>query len=509
MAITYDVTNNIITVIGYTEGTPCDCSDLYDADKAGTLSLEDRDGLSSVDGAPVAVDHALCPADYRELGGACNDLYIVIENWVGVGTVSIEIVGTDRCGNAVSEVIAVTGDGTSYLTKKYATITTTQITIIVVGNGSPTFDYELIQGQWGVVWKNGLSGTYEKVQYRLDSKLYIGDGDTASWFADTRKEIFFYDAIAANGQSAIVVYNNAHFRLGEIGNEDLKTCGNGCSLYVHADVYYGYIYGGLQSDIKLYDSKITATYYTIRFRARGTFRAWHTSFERMSIYWCPSADLYEVGIGLMAYAFETTSGTMEEIRIWGASYALYGWGNKAFVVRNVVIRGCTNDVLGVVITTDKYLINVDSERDDWLVVWSGTNTAKFYRQYELDIHVCDYRDGSHVEGATVTLYDKDDVEVFSVTTDANGDIETQTVTYGYYDQAGASVMYEKSPHKLVISKAGYQTEVDIFNMDSKKVLQISLQKAIKVFINVGKKMGGKPLINLKPSDPENKNVIAL
>jgi hypothetical protein len=46
MAITYNAGTNTITVTGYTEGTPCNCTDVYNADVAGAWGVFSRQGLN-------------------------------------------------------------------------------------------------------------------------------------------------------------------------------------------------------------------------------------------------------------------------------------------------------------------------------------------------------------------------------------------------------------------------------------------------------------------------------
>jgi hypothetical protein len=131
MAIAYSVSTNIATVTAYTEAVPANFTDIYNADKAGTLSLHARTGIAGTDGAGVAVDRAERPADYIVLGSASNDLYITIANWNGT-TATIRITGTDRDGAAQTEDIVVNANGTYYTTKWFKTITHTQVTAFTV-----------------------------------------------------------------------------------------------------------------------------------------------------------------------------------------------------------------------------------------------------------------------------------------------------------------------------------------------------------------------------------------
>jgi hypothetical protein len=63
--------------------------------------------------------------------------------------------------------------------------------------------------------------------------------------------------------------------------------------------------------------------------------------------------------------------------------------------------------------------------------------------------------GTAINGATVKLYDKDDTEIFSLTTDVNGEIAEQTINRGKYE--GSFDLQDFSPHKLEVSKTRYIT----------------------------------------------------
>jgi len=61
----------------------------------------------------------------------------------------------------------------------------------------------------------------------------------------------------------------------------------------------------------------------------------------------------------------------------------------------------------------------------------------------------------------------DDSEAFTDTTDENGEISTQTVDHGYFDQAHGDTEQLKTPLKVTYSKAGYQTVVKYYDLDEK------------------------------------------
>ena len=208
MGITYDAPNKTITIVGYTEGTPCTFTDLYNADKAGSYALHTRTGVNATDGAGVAVDNALRPADYVVLGGSNGqDLYIVVTNWTDMTTATIRITGTDRDGQAQNDDVVVNANGTFYAAKWFKTVTHTQVTVFTSSDGG-SFDYTLSQGQWGVVSKPS------DVQFMLECKLQIGDGSTQTWMKDTNKMIFFAGVYEGQPGLYFKVKDKAHLTLG-------------------------------------------------------------------------------------------------------------------------------------------------------------------------------------------------------------------------------------------------------------------------------------------------------
>lgn len=183
---TYDGTK--IVVCNGTEGTPKTAAEIYDADLAGTRSLHDRDAVSAIDGAPVAVDQALQPADQLVLGGAVgNDLYFVITNWTNMVSANLYIIGTAPDGEARTINQTITGNETYYMYSFFKTVTHTQIWGFDKTDAG-SFDYELIQGRWGVVWE-----FEENASYKFDCNVEIGNGTDLTYFQSKNELLYFVD----------------------------------------------------------------------------------------------------------------------------------------------------------------------------------------------------------------------------------------------------------------------------------------------------------------------------
>jgi hypothetical protein len=203
---------------------------------------------------------------------------------------------------------------------------------------------------------------------------------------------------------------------------------------------------------------------------------------------------------------------------------------------------------------------IDPDVDTWAFIWS-TEGLTIYRKYTFNL--------TTDPGATVTLKDNAGNTVFSVTSDAvTGAIATQTVSRGYYNSPNGNTLQNYGPFTLTVTKTGkmpytqtgivlaektkwqitlrdqltgnaavddvvsgkkfYKDDVDtqlvgslaltgtaivadvakdktFYGTDPKtKLTGAHLNPA--VFVDV---LSGKPVINLKRADPNNKTVISV
>lgn len=469
MAITYSVSTNIITVTAYTSGTPCNFTDLYNADKAGTLSLHARTGITGVDGSQVAVDRAERPADYIVLGGASNDLYIIVANWNGT-TATIRIAGTDRDGTAQAEDIVVTANGTYYTTKWFKTVTHSY----VVAANITTFDYDLTQGQWGVVWKECAN------QFYFTAKLQIGDGSTATWFADTEKQCTWAGNLpTANYQKINTIQANATFRLGTCTNDTTKTTQKGCSMILLSGSYHTVLFHGeLSSMVEYYSTNIVDLSSALRvyIKANGLSKVYNCVMDHINFNNYNNTNMYNVRVQRGRDGFYTVTGTFDKLEHTDSTRYGMAIAHSLVSIKNLKIRSAssyeisTNNISG-----NAYLINPDF--DQWRIEW-GTTTPTIYRQYEFDLKVID-EDNTPINSAVVKIWDKDDNLVVDTTTNASGVIATQTITRGYYNRANGNTLQDASPHTISIEKGGYTTYEADFTLEEKTDWLIALQIAAR------------------------------
>jgi len=490
---TYDVTNDIITVTGGTAGSPVGFIDFWNADKAGTLSLHARTGISGVDGSPVNLTWNARPTDRVVLGGAKQDLYVVVTAWTNMTSATVKLIGTDTSGAAQTEDLSITGNGTYYATKYYATLTQTQVTAF---NGTGSFAYEVKQGQWGVVWKQSTNG------FMFDCRIAIGDGSTATYFTDYAKQITFSStAISANGQNWLVAQNNATTTFGRCADAIKKTTYDGIVFAILDAAHYGYFAMGGTSYIYYYSCEFWSAGGTIFIRAT---RIWNCLLDTNS-----DPNLVQSGgdidtlIATKAYrGLRCYVGvTIQRVFLIGCTYGIFlGGAAGPYTISNPYTRYCTNTLYLSYLTSNVYIINWDSDT----YACSGDNsTGTVYRQYTFDLRVTD-KAGNPIPGATVTVKDTNGTLVFCVTTKADGTIDTQTITRTTYSGSNGGTVTDYAPHALTIIKAGYQTYVKTFVLSAKTSWEIKLAKAQALLLD-----SGSPVVNLSPTDPENKMVLAL
>lgn len=371
------------------------------------------------------------------------------------------------------------------------TITVTGYTELVPCTFEDVYQAD-VSGGWGVVTKQG-------VQYLVDCRLVIGDRSTTTWFIDTFKQVqFLGTAISVNQQILIEVKDYGNFRLGEIASVANKTGKKGCSILFTFSGYYPVMMKvtGENGVFELYDSNFTST---TNLRAETTCTG-----RQGKIYECTFLNILAITGNLDCHrvtistpdrgVYANVEGAIyDDLFIhdntrYGAIFLFSGLPDCA--PRNLKVRNVTAIArMHMGGAYDQSLINADA--DEWVISWSGSGTPKLFRKYEFDLKVVD-QDGVAIQGATVTLYDKDENQVFQVTTDAQGEISTQTVSHGYFNQANGSTEQLYSPFRLTVTKAGYANEeVQNIVLDEQTKLQVGMYPPVYV------PRGGAPAVKPK------------
>jgi hypothetical protein len=345
----------------------------------------------------------------------------------------------------------------------------------------------------------------------IDAKIIVGDASTATTFGDTGKQVYFT-------LTGAIVYVSLRKKstatFGTLNDAGKKTSNNGCHfLFASSGWAYPFqVYAG-DATAKLYLYSCTLEFPNVTSGGTAPYIEDNSSLAVLAVYNCildriaikgfPStADIYNVQVSNGYYGLNSISCAANVCYISGCKYAFYGYQNVGDIVSNMTVRNCiTKFFLQDGGTGSRHLVNFDV--DSWTFQWNNSPTNKIYRQYTIDLKVTD-KENNNISGATVSLVDKNGTAIFSVTTAADGTIASQTVSRGYYDTAHGDTLQEYSPHTLTISKSGYQTYLKKFTLEAKISWEIKLAKWSQILFT-----NGKPVLNIVPTDPENKIVLGL
>lgn len=495
MAADFSYDGSKIVVCNGTSGTPKTFADMHDADLAGTLSLHTRDSIDVPDGAPVAVDHGLQPADQLVLGGTTGqDLYITVTNWSSLTSTTIQITGTAADGGAQTDDLVITGNGTTYAAKFFKTVTHTEVTVVV---GAGDYDYELIQGRWGVVWEIAQDG-----QYKIDCDIDFGDGATSTYFQSENEMVYFEASTIffitdnATLQSGILIGNYGHsgssWSVGPSAHKNFLTgwAGTikfyGSSLHMRTNYNLSF-YGGSQTFISsvFNGTGQSSQLFVLAGEGSGLTVKRLTVTNAQAVYLGVTPNVLE---NLISHncnwgVFFTSTVTAINLAITNATTDVATQGFITATIKdpiNNILTVDNDNASGVIIeqytcnihVTDKdgadlSAVDVDCEYAH-LVEGSDSKTYKCIQDHtsvdathkpitgtNWDEYWELYDSSGGLGGPWQTTFDfKADTEEFSTAaTDANGDIAEQTIDYKKW--VGTSEVLEARIHKFTFSHASY------------------------------------------------------
>lgn len=465
MPITYDTVANRINVTGYTAIAPCTFTDVYNADKAGTFSLHARVGIAGVDGVPVAVTNALRPTDYVVLGGASGDLYITITNWNLMTNATIQVNGTDRDGAAQTDSIVVVGNGNYNTALWFATVTSMQVTVFNTPGGG-SFDYELFQGQWGVVWRMGT------IQFYFEAEIMVGLLG-AGWFGDTKKMVEFDPGLATMGELCIMSHWAGNITLGTLTDATLKAARDGCFIACLGVIDWFNIATGQR--VNLYACAFMGGTKLANLALSNNSRIWcNLLLGQVVPSWCTDSDVANI-ISCEAEGTRTpVNTTVDRISVFNTTEeAMVAQGVANQIFNNLYARGQWLGGAGsspiAMLSGGRAVDIINGDLNVWFIEWNSAGPLN--RKNQLDLKVVDSV-GVGIPNVTAAMVDRFGAAVFNVVTDANGDIATQTILYGYYDQVTGNALQPAptgySPHTITISLAGYITRTIVYTMDRQR-----------------------------------------
>lgn len=314
---------------------------------------------------------------------------------------------------------------------------------------------------------------YGNNTYHLDCLFYLGDNTTPTYFIDANKLIVFTDQITGFGKNIIYLYANAHIQLGDLVNEENKDVNNGCVIQMNVLSSYNYLLVGSATNTYRYlygCTIISPNSYSkdVRVNMRDNTRLWHCTFINYTYPWAVGdADIYRLTLiggtySIKTFGFQAEVGvpTINDFMATNVGIAIRAClSSSDLIVRRMK---ATNEKAVAYDMQDKDLNLVDCEFTNWIVHSLGADKlGKTLRKYSVNIHMAD-KDGVDLEGCLVTCKDKNGNTVFSVQTNASGNIEQQEVTYQEWFQLSSGFHGEEdatcfSPHKFIISKDGYET----------------------------------------------------
>ena len=456
---TYDPVANVITVVGGTAGAPAGLVDAWNADKAGSRTLL----AATASPFTASLTTAIKPCESLAL-----KISIIITNFSVAGTVVLS--GKDAWGNNVTETLTVAGNGTLISTLYYASIDANG----VVAAG--TFSVAVSQPRWGVIWKQTA------YQYAFDCYVKIGDGSTATYFADSAKHITFNNFF---GFGAVLweTTANATFTSGTLLNEANKTTCNGLHFFIaNVTGNRSWIQNDTNSSVYFYSTTFEAATNADFYISYYPKRMWNCNLHQAVMRYSANVDFFNVlfwNTGNNGCFQNSYSGnTLNKIAAFACSaviktdgtgppiiYNLWGRNNSCILLWN-------NNQVGAT----AYLVNPDI--DNYLFSFTANNST-VYRQYEFDL--------TTDPSATVTLKNAAGATVFSLTSDAStGAIATQTVSRGYYDTAHGNTLQDYGPFTLTITKAGKMpyTQTGIVLTEKTKLL-IALRDQLTGTADIG------------------------
>jgi len=319
---------------------------------------------------------------------------------------------------------------------------------------------------------------FQNTSYVFDCRIKIGDDATTTWFVDTNKQVVFTaNAISASYQNLIDIRSQATFRLGILQDATTKRTSDGCQLIaldVDANTYF--VYQDDWNTMELYSSTFSAP------NARKMIRVYH---QIARIYNClftkniaisvrsnsNYGDFYNIHVQSVAGSFlYPQAESADKIYVTDCTTVFYI--RYAGTFTNIYIRGATYIAQASKFKYgDLNLVNADSNTWDFHS-WSVDSTSKVYRQYEFDLTVTTSANVP-IEDANVTLtYFGEGGGIHGTwLTDVNGEIPSQVVTAGFYNQTGN---YTYNPYEIKIAKDGYTTYQRNFTQLEQKSWNIAL-----------------------------------
>lgn len=327
--------------------------------------------------------------------------------------------------------------------------------------------------------------------YTIRADIDFGDGTTPTYFQSKNEEVYFAD------DKAFTIKSNATLEIGDLYGD----WGIDGSMWSYSADSVMYIIGNGQTtaNFYLYASHLhSRSTYATRFYA-GTVvmnkaqlsNEGYSNTELWAFRYLESLIIKDVyATYTKGIQFNYTPDTVKGLHIhYTMNPLVMEMGEAEIIVKEP--RFTSTHVAGHqlrIINANNSLIIINPETNI-ISVRIQSESATAYERYTFNLHIRD-KDGNNLSGVTCLLEDTDDNESFSVETAGDGTITEQTVDYKKWEGTDETLT-EYTPHKLTLSKAGYETLViDEITMDEKKNLEFELLPALAVSdVRIGTSFG--------------------
>lgn len=305
------------------------------------------------------------------------------------------------------------------------------------------------------------------------AKIDFGDGTNTITWTDTNLQILFDFATWTGGGIVIRVRNHATLTFGDVFSSAKKSTGNGCEIIFSTADWANAIQVDSGGVLNLYSCHLVGSpsYDTYIYEPSGsTVNVWNCIYDRVcpreprgvyygNILWA------KIGINSPQSSLVFNQNTLLRATQW------LGWFYNSATIQNL-----KSLYAGVIRTEGAITLNfVNCELDNWAFSW-GAAGASLNRQYEFDLAVLNGEITEFVTNANVTLA-KNNVVVGSWLTNSSGQIGTQILTYGYYQQStGNTLQGGADPFVLTVTHPDWANYTSRFYVTEKTKMTISMQE---------------------------------
>ena len=431
------------------------------------------------------------PLDWYDM-----EVTITITSFTSSGT--IDITGTDRLGNPVTENFAITSTGSYTTTNKFTSLNSPD-GIKVTGR----FDYEIVFPRHGLIGKIGTS------QYYFLCQFVLGDGTlgNASIWTDGDPDLVSYHFPAeaeGDDENLIWVMGNSSLRFGACLDETHKVTEGGVAFINQTNRR---ILGDIDSDVRLYNTHFHGTS-PLPVLLKGTVQRVWDCLVRETYLLVTNGDVSRLRCYSGYPLYQQVSGVFDNITAIGcfclALLQSAGTVNiQNFYVRNTIRQNPDQTV--IISQVNDRVVNLDDgDCDVWNMDADISQTSTINRRHSFDATVKDKKTKTPIQGATITLYDKDGNQLFALTTDINGQIVTQKVIHSdwkWINSAGVKTSPDNlySPFRVTVEAKGYQIyDNPNITLDKATRVEIGLTKVVDVIF-----VDGKPALSLDETNQSN------